>query len=155
MNTVKEPRKKPEQGLELGQELEKKPEPETALESERIAEIADQLKAIENLVNQGFVGIEAHVKAIQDRIAQTTAPPASQPPPRKLAPPPPPYLDEYLRGRDHEVLVKGVGNEIYRLKKDLLCGLEDHKHDRTSNVWKKMEAIWLALDAAEQLASGL
>ena len=80
---TKEPEVTPEQGLEPTKELDKQLEkaPEREPESERIAEIADQLKAIESLVSQGFVGIEANVKALQDRITQTSLPPPPPPPP--------------------------------------------------------------------------
>ena len=63
--------------------------------------------------------------------------------------------EEYSRGRDHEKLLKSIGNEIYRLKKDLLHGLNDYQHDRTSDAWKKMESVWIGLDYAEQMAGSL
>ena len=125
------------------------------LEKEHIVKMADQLKAIESLVSQKFGDIEAGVKAIQDKMSRSSAPPATQEPPKIAAPPRAPYVEEYSRGRDHEKLLKSIGNEIYRLKKDLLHGLNDYQHDRTSDAWKKMESVWIGLDYAEQMAGSL
>ena len=155
----------PEQSEDLGVNIEGaalNPEQATTVESTgqelekgHITKMADQLKAIESLMSQKFDGIEAHVKAIQDSISQSSAPPAIQEPPKIAAPSRAPYLEEYFRSRNHENLVKSIGNEIYKLKKDLLHGLDDHQHDRTSDAWKKMEKVWIGLDYAEQVASSL
>ncbi|RYP30209.1 hypothetical protein DL767_006356 [Monosporascus sp. MG133] len=141
-------------------EVAKPVETTQQLDAERINSIETQLKAIGELLDRRFVGIEAQVKALHERVAQNAAPltntlqltalPQQQP----ISPTRKPYLDEYLRTRNYNTLVKGVVAEIHSLKRDLLYGLKDHEHDKTSDAWEKMESLWLALDNGEQGAKG-
>ncbi|RYP05425.1 hypothetical protein DL765_009841 [Monosporascus sp. GIB2] len=145
---------------QVDDEVAKPPETTLQLDAERIDSIETQLKAIGELLDRRFVGIEAQVKALHDHVGQNAAPltDTSQSTPlpqqQRVSPTCKPYLDEYLRTGNHNTLVKGVVAEIHSLKRDLLHGLKDHEHDKTSDAWKKMESLWLALEIGEQGAKG-
>ncbi len=113
------------------------------------------LEVLEELLNKGFVGIEAQFRAFQEQISRNTTlhtdTEQTVPSPQQI-PPAKQYLDEYLRDGNHDVLIKGVGNEIRKLKADLFHGFKDLEHDQTSETWKRMESVWLALDEAEKMA---
>ncbi|RYP79295.1 hypothetical protein DL769_003044 [Monosporascus sp. CRB-8-3] len=155
-STAREQQAAPEARVE--DEIAKPAESMQQLDAKRIDSIETQLKAIGELLDQRFVGIEAQVKALHEQVAQNATPltHASQSTPlaqqQQVSPTRKPYLDEYLRTRNHNILVKGVVAEIHNLKRDLLYGLKDHEHDKTSDAWEKMESLWLALDHGEQEA---
>ncbi|RYO89815.1 hypothetical protein DL766_005131 [Monosporascus sp. MC13-8B] len=157
-STAREQQAAPEAQVE--DEVAKPAETTRQLDAERIDSIETQLKAIGELLDRRFVGIEAQVKALHERVAKNAAPltDTSQPTPlpqqQQVSPTREPYLDEYLRTRNHNTLVKGVVAGIHSLKRDLLYGLKDHEHDKTSDAWEKMESLWLALDNGEQGAKG-
>ncbi|RYP62998.1 hypothetical protein DL771_009483 [Monosporascus sp. 5C6A] len=156
-STARKQQTAPEARIE---EVAKPAETTQQLDAERIDSIETQLKAIGELLDRRFVGIEAQVKALHEHVAQSAAPTTdisqSTPLPQQqqASPPRKPYLDEYLRTRNHNTLVQGVVAEIHNLKRDLLYGLKDHEHDKTSGAWEKMESLWLALDNGEQGATG-
>ncbi|RYP56995.1 hypothetical protein DL770_010787 [Monosporascus sp. CRB-9-2] len=155
-STASEQQAAPEARIE--DEVAKPADTTQQLDAERIDSIETQLKAIGELLDRRFVGIEAQVKALHEQVAQNAAPltdtsqstllPQQQQ--QQVSPTRKPYLDEYLRTRNHNTLVRGVVAEIHSLKRDLLYGLKDHEHDKTSDAWEKMESLWLALDNGEQ-----
>ncbi|RYO88318.1 hypothetical protein DL764_008748 [Monosporascus ibericus] len=141
-------------------EVAKPAETTQQLDAERIDSIETQLRAIGELLDRRFVDIETQVKALHEQVAQNAAPltddsrPTPLPQQQQVSPTRKPYLDEYLRTRNHNTLVKGVVAEIHSLKRDLLYGLKDYEHDMTGDAWEKMESLWLALDNGEQGAKG-
>lgn len=132
--------------------------PEQAKQSEaelmRIEKVEAQLKAIGEILDKRFSGIEAQVVAVQEKISENAVLHVDRtqtgPPPEKL--PSTHYVEEYLRDRNHQVLLKGVSDEIHRIKGYLLHGLRDHEKNQTSAVWRVMEGVWSALDEAEERA---
>ncbi|RYP50619.1 hypothetical protein DL768_003901 [Monosporascus sp. mg162] len=159
-STAREQQAAPEARIE--DEVAKPAETTQQLDAERIDSIETQLKAIGELLDQRFVGVEAQVKALHEQVARNAAPltdtsrltPFPQQQQQQVSPARKPYLDEYLRTGNHNTLVRGVVSEIHSLKRDLLYGLKDHEHDKTSDAWEKMESLWLALDNGEQGAKG-
>ena len=154
--TTRQPETATQSGMVTQPGTVKMLEPVKQPETERVDKIEAQLKSIGELLNKRFSGIEAQVVAIQNQVSQNAVlsvdAAQTSPSPQRL--PPPHYLDEYLKCRDHNVLLEGVSDEIHKIKRYLLYGLRDHEHNQTSDAWKIMEGVWAALDDAERRASG-